>query len=203
MRAALSKPFKSATVVLSPPSKAQIFGHWKNHFQEMGVFIDWGEPSCWACGFHYGTKYDIKSPDPSWNEILDGWERIPLQRCHIVPRSLGGTNELSNLFLMCRECHDTAPNTALSEIFFEWVRAQSTHGRETTKIDDALRSFGVDTEQKRELLHLIDTPDFRKWVEGKIGLHRPQSNYAPLSGRLTPATMVGLAVHYSRLTQRQ
>jgi hypothetical protein len=30
------------------------------------------------------------------------------------------------------------------------------------------------------------------------GLHWPQSNYASISSRLTPATIVGLAVHYLR-----
>jgi HNH endonuclease len=178
------------------PSKAQIFSHWKDRFRDVGIFIDWGEPSCWACNFHYGVKYDIKSSDASWSKILDGWDRVPLQRCHIVPRSLGGTDEPSNLFLMCRECHDLAPNTALPEIFFEWVRAQSSCRRESAKIEEALRSFGVGSEQHNELLQLIESLEFKDWVDGKLGLHRPQSNYASVSCRLTPATMVGLAVHY-------
>jgi 5-methylcytosine-specific restriction endonuclease McrA len=181
------------------PSKAQIFDHWKDRFRDLGIFIDWGEPSCWACGFHYGTKYDIKSSNAGWNEIFDGWDRVPLQRCHIVPRSLGGTDEPSNLFLMCRECHDSAPNTALPEIFFEWARTQSYSRRESAKIEEALRSFGVRSEQHNKLLQLIESSKFRDWIDGKLGLHRPQSNYASLSCRLTPATMVGLAVHYLRL----
>jgi hypothetical protein len=154
------------------PSKAQIFSYWKDRFQEIGIFIDWGEPSCWACGFHYGTKYDIKSSHPNWNEILNGWERIPLQRCHILPRSLGGTDDPSNLFLMCRECHDLAPNTALPEIFFEWARTQSRSRRESSKIEEALRSFGVRSEQQDELLRVIESPDFKDWLGGKLSLHR-------------------------------
>jgi hypothetical protein len=185
------------------PSKAQIFSYWKDRLREIGIFIDWGEPGCWACRFHYGIKYDIKSPRASWNEILSGWERIPLQRCHIVSRSLGGTDEPSNLFLMCRECHDLAPNTALPEIFFEWARAQSCWRRESAKIEEALRSFGVRSEQHNELLQLMESSEFQDWVDGKLGLHRPQSNYAPVSCRLTPATMVGLAVHYLRLDHRE
>lgn len=180
------------------PSKAQIFEHWKDRFRDMGIFVDWGEPSCWACRFHYGIKYDIKSSDASWGEILGGWERIPLQRCHIVPRSLGGTDEPSNLFLMCRECHDLQPNTALPEIFFEWVRAQSHGRRESAKIEEALRSFDVRSGQHNELLRLVESSDFKDWVEGRLGLHRPQSNYASISCRLTPATIIGLAVHYLR-----
>jgi 5-methylcytosine-specific restriction endonuclease McrA len=184
------------------PSKAQIFSHWKDRFWDMGIFIDWGEPSCWACGFHYGTKYDVKSPGESWNRILDGWERIPLQRCHIIPRPLGGADEPSNLFLMCRECHDLQPNTAVPEIFFEWVRAQSSWRRESAKIEEAFRSFDVGPEQYQELTQLMESSDFKAWLAGKLGLHRPQSNYASVSCRLTPATMIGLAIHYLRLKRR-
>ncbi|WP_081688886.1 HNH endonuclease [Inquilinus limosus] len=161
------------------PSKAEIFGHWKDRFAGIGIFVDWGEPSCWACGFHYAAKYDIKSPDANWNEILDGWGRIPLQRCHIVPRSLGGADKPDNLFLMCRECHDLAPNTALPEIFFEWARAQSYLRREMEKINEALRSFSVSPKQYCELLQVIQTSDFKLWKRGKLGLHRPQSKIRP------------------------
>jgi hypothetical protein len=62
------------------PSKAQIFDHWKDRLLEIGIFIDWGEPSCWACGFRYSGKYDVRSSDASWAEILDCWQRMPLQR---------------------------------------------------------------------------------------------------------------------------
>jgi len=184
------------------PSKARIFSYWKDRFGDVGIFIDWGETSCWACRFHYGVKYDIKSSEASWNEILDGWDRVPLQRCHIVPRSLGGIDEPSNLFLMCRECHDLAPNTALPEIFFEWIRAQSSWRRESAKFEEAFRSFGVRPEQHKEFLLLIESSEFKDWVDGKLGLHRPQSNCAPVSCRLTPATIIGLAVHYSKLEYR-
>ncbi|OWJ67929.1 HNH endonuclease signature motif containing protein [Inquilinus limosus] len=184
------------------PSKTEIFSHWKDRFEDIGIFVDWGEPSCWVCGFHYGVRYDIKSPDADWSDILDGWQRIPLQRCHIVPRSLGGTDEPDNLFLMCRECHDLAPNTTLHEIFFEWARAQCSRRRETAKITEALRSFDVGPEQYHELLRVLENPDFAIWKRDKIGPHRPQSNYAPVSCRLTPATLIGLAVRYLRSEQR-
>jgi hypothetical protein len=180
------------------PSKAQIFDHWKDRFRAIGIFIDWGEPSCWACGFHYGTKYDIKRSAASWSKIYAGWDKIPLQRCHIVPRPLGGTDDASNLFLMCRECHDLAPNTSIPDIFFDWVRSQSFHRRESDKIQEALRAFGVNQTQQEKLAHVIESAEFRVWLRGKLGLHSPQSNYGSVSSRLTPATMIGLAVHYLR-----
>jgi hypothetical protein len=162
------------------------------------IFIDCGEPSCWACGFHYGTKYDIQRPDAAWNKILKAWNAIPLQRCHIRPRSLGGTDEPDNLFLMCRECHDLAPNTDIPQIFFDWVRAQNSWIREGRKLEAAFEAFDVNDLDKDELLVVMRSEEFRLWCGGRVGIHRPQSNYGTALARLTPATLVGLVCHYAR-----
>ncbi len=180
------------------PPKRDVFEYWRHRLSEIGFFIDWGEPGCWACGFHYSNKYDIRRSDVSWEEIYLCWDKIPLQRCHIVPKSLGGSDECDNLFLMCRECHDLAPNTSIPEIFFEWARSQNWYVRESVKIKAALRSFGVVEEEHDKYYAFMNSENFRDWIDGKIGLHRPQSNYAPTSSRLTPATMVGLLVYYIR-----
>jgi len=185
----------------SLPSKSEIFEYWKERIFEKGLFIDWGEPSCWVCGLHYDSKYDISSPDTNWERILRCWEKIPLQRCHIVPRSLGGKDSVENIFLMCRECHDLAPNTAIVDLFFEWARSQSWLKRETAKINQALESFSLDKDDYDSLFEMMNSPEFRLWVRDKIGLHWPQSNYAPRSSRLTPATLVGLVVFYRRNNQ--
>ena len=180
------------------PSKAEIFDHWKDKLGAFGILIDWNEPSCWACGFHYGTKYDIRRPNAAWSKILKGWNAIPLQRCHITPRSLGGTNEPDNLFLMCRECHDLAPNTDIREIFFDWVRAQISWIREGRKLEAAFEAFHVSDVEKYELSVVMRSEEFRLWCRGRAGIHRPQSNYGTTLARLTPATLVGLACHYAR-----
>ncbi len=180
------------------PSKAEIFEYWKDRFPDVGMFIDWGEPSCWACGFHYGAKYDIKKPKASWSEILRCWERMPLQRCHIVPRSLGGTDDPANLVLMCRECHDLAPNTDSREIFFQWVCKQSYLQRDWNKILPAFEIFDLKEENYGVVAEIANFIEFRSWASGKMGLHRPQSNYASRLARLTPATLIGLVVQYQR-----
>jgi hypothetical protein len=180
------------------PSKSEIFDFWKDRIVAAVRWIDWGKPGCWVCGFHYGSKYDIKRSDARWDEILRCWHRVPLQRCHIVARSLRGGDDVSNLFLMCRECHDRMPNTSIPEIFFEWARAQSWNARESVKILDAIKAFGVKEAVLLELEQVMSSEGFKNWSEGKRGLHWPQSNYAPVSSRLTAATTVGLAVHYLR-----
>jgi hypothetical protein len=182
------------------PSKSQIFDHWKDRLAGFGISIHWREPCCWACGFNYGARYRIKRPDVGWREVLRRWDDIPLQRCHIIPRSLGGTNEVANLFLMCRECHDLAPNTSILEIFFEWARAQDWDERESARILAALQSFGVHSMDYRSYNEVIISDEFRSWMSTKFGLHRPQSNYPSVSFRLTTATFVGLAVYYQRLS---
>ena len=198
---------RATTPVVGPqfaddlPSKAEIFEYWKDRLLGLGRFIDWGEPSCWACGFHYGTKYDVKRPDVEWEVILRCWNSIPLQRCHILPRSLGGTNDVSNLFLMCRECHDLAPNTSFPEILFEWARTQSWASRESAKLTAAIASFGISDTALRDFGEVLISEGFRSWAFSRFGLHRPQSNYAPISARLTPATHVGLAAYYWRSIQ--
>lgn len=183
---------------LDLPSKSQIFEYWKDRLLDKGVFIDWGEPSCWVCGFHYDAKYDIRRPDASWEEILRCWEKIPLQRCHIIPRSLKGPDSPENLFLMCRECHDLAPNTSIPEIFFEWVQSQHWTNRERVKMTQALKTFSVPKRDYRKLVKTMNSPVFRAWAETKSGRHWPQSNYASKSSRLTPSTMVGLAIFFLR-----
>ena len=183
------------------PSKAEIFEYWKGRLRTLGCRINWGEPACWVCGFHYGTKYNVKWPNAGWDNVLRCWNNIPLQRCHVVPRSLGGTNDVSNLFLMCCECHDLAPNTSFPEIFFEWARAQDWDARESAKLTAAIDAFGVGGAALQEVFEVMTSEGYRSWAFDRFSLHRPQSNYAPISSRLTPATSVGLAAYYWRNCQ--
>ena len=67
-----------------------------------GVKVYYNDCECWACGKRVETKSD-------------------LQRCHIVPKSLGGREEASNYFLLCSDCHDEAPDTTNREAFLRWV----------------------------------------------------------------------------------
>jgi hypothetical protein len=90
------------------------------------------------------------------------------------------------------------PNTNIPEIFFDWARAQSWSRREDAKILDAMQAFGVEDAMAPDLEQVLESEDYRDWSEGRRGLHWPQSNYAPISSRLTPATTLGLAVYYLR-----
>ena len=51
-----------------------------------------------------------------------------LERCHLIPRALGGTYEVDNLVLLCNEHHKQAPNTSLSkDIMLNWIEEESSN----------------------------------------------------------------------------
>lgn len=83
-------------------TKEQIVDYWAHHEQECGLSVDFAEAHelCWRCGC-----------------------RRNLQRCHIVPDSLGGEDIPSNFVLLCSRCHLDNPNVADAEIMWDWLRA--------------------------------------------------------------------------------
>lgn len=78
-------------------TKKQIVAYWADHVSEAGLSIDFSEAQerCWRCGCQRS-----------------------LERCHIVPDSLGGADTASNLVLLCKRCHLDNPNTAGPEIMW-------------------------------------------------------------------------------------
>ncbi|MGW4321506.1 HNH endonuclease [Streptomyces sp. NPDC004684] len=48
------------------------------------------------------------------------WQ-APVERAHVVPRSLGGSNDVRNFALLCRRHHREAPDVADAEAFWSWV----------------------------------------------------------------------------------
>ena len=84
--------------------KEEIVRYWffEQLIDECGLSIDAAEAHerCWRCGY-----------------------KSNLERCHIVPESLGGKDEPSNLVLLCHRCHLDNPNIADPEIIWDWIRA--------------------------------------------------------------------------------
>ena len=81
---------------------SEIIAYWEQHVDECGLSVDWAEAGshCWRCGYEKN-----------------------LERCHIIPDSLGGKDEPSNLVLLCKRCHAEGPNVADPEIMWDWIRA--------------------------------------------------------------------------------
>ncbi|MNI55233.1 HNH endonuclease [compost metagenome] len=49
-----------------------------------------------------------------------------MERCHIIPDSLGGEDKASNLVLLCHRCHLENPNVTDPAIMWDWLRAYGT-----------------------------------------------------------------------------
>jgi hypothetical protein len=84
----------------------EIVNYWAKHQDECGLSVDWSEAEklCWRCA-----------------------HKRMLQRCHITPRSLGGSESPSNLVLLCAQCHAEAPNVADQEFMWTWLRAHAAN----------------------------------------------------------------------------
>lgn len=177
-------------------TKGEIFEYWKERLLDLGFFIDSGEPTCWACGEFWNGRYDIRNSNASYEKVLRAWERAPLQRCHIIPKSLGGSDEPLNLFLMCRECHDLAPNTSIPEIFFQWARKQNCRERQFFRLKQCMKAFDIPTELYSVLSDISKTKEFDDFLNQHARLHGPQSGYSGLGRRLTTSTLYGLLFHY-------
>lgn len=86
--------------------KQDIVNYWIQYIDESdGMNFDWAEADkvCWRCGCYR-----------------------KLQRCHIIPDSLGGKDEPSNFVLLCSECHQEAPNVESKTFMWDWIKSYYT-----------------------------------------------------------------------------
>lgn len=81
---------------------AEVVDYWSSRESECGLSVDFSEAHelCWRCGY-----------------------RRKLQRCHIIPHALGGSDAPENLVLLCGRCHQEAPNVTDPQIMWDWLRA--------------------------------------------------------------------------------
>lgn len=154
------------------PTRGTILEHWKTWLEEKG--ISFLHPCCWACGRTWHTVPSLRKENPSGNEIKRLWDIEQLERCHIIPKSLGGSNEASNLFLMCRQCHDRAPDVASRKYFFVWVNCQSQIKRRTQELKEAWAIFvngPFDEEVAKGIFWVINQEGFWKWITANSMCH--------------------------------
>lgn len=89
---------------------AQAVDYWSRRIDECGLSVDWAEADthCWRCGCE---KH--------------------LERCHIVPDSLGGKDTPENIVLLCKRCHAEGPNVTDPDIMWDWIKAYNVPFYET------------------------------------------------------------------------
>lgn len=102
------------------PCMRDIVDYWSRRQDECGLSVDWSEAHkrCWCCA---------------------GVRR--LQRCHITPRSLRGSDDASNRVLLCAECHAEAPNVADPEFMWVWLRARAVPFYGTYWLERGFREY--------------------------------------------------------------
>ncbi len=100
--------------------KEEIVAYWVKYQDECGLSVDWSEADCrcWRCGYE-----------------------ASLQRCHIIPASLGGADEPGNLVLLCARCHAKGPNVVDPEIMWDWIRAYGTPFYDTFWLNAAQKEY--------------------------------------------------------------
>jgi len=85
-------------------TKQQIVDHWRTRQNEDELSVEWEDAleHCWRCGHESN-----------------------LEKCHIVPKSLGGSDDVSNLVLLCNRCHKEAPNVQDHRFMWIWLKAHA------------------------------------------------------------------------------
>lgn len=75
--------------------------YWETRVDECDLGSDWAEAHerCWRCGY-----------------------KRKLQRCHIVPFSLGGSETSDNIVALCSQCHAEAPDVCDQNEMWDWIK---------------------------------------------------------------------------------
>jgi len=141
---------------------------------EKRTYMDWGEVTCWACGLYFG---DAAQHDSSCLDTYRGWEkRKGLERCHIVPASLNGSNEPSNLVLMCHICHLESPDVKEPKYLFQWMNARPgiAKAERIERIRSACAHLDIAFEDAACMImesNYLHEKEFNKYQEDHSGAH--------------------------------
>ena len=136
---------------------------WDYHSQrvsELDVAVDWGDwetehARCWCCG-----------------------HTAKLQKCHIIPRSLGGIDEPSNLVPLCAPCHDESPDVADKNEMFKWISSQQ-NPLSGLGLGRYWHLSSIIEKRAKQLNSVPALDDFKKYLEEAMestSFHFSQSN---------------------------
>ena len=100
----------------------EIVEYWFTREDECGLSVDAADAyeRCWRCGY-----------------------KVPLEKCHIIPKSLGGEAIPSNLVLLCHRCHLENPNVTDPEIMWDWIRAYGTSLYDTFWTLEGMKEYRI------------------------------------------------------------
>lgn len=86
----------------------EVADYWvnKKEWLKTHLKVEQAKDHCWRCG-----------------EIISSHRQ--LQRCHIVPLTMGGVDEPNNYVLLCKACHIEGPDVNDKDIMWDWINAYS------------------------------------------------------------------------------
>ena len=153
-------------------SPKEIVDYWKERQDECGLSVDWAEAEerCWRCGY-----------------------KKNLQRCHIIPDSLGGKDEPENLVLLCERCDIDAPNVESKTFMWDWIRANGTSLYDTfwniraqNEYEFIYKKSFIEELKERDILNPRDLEAFRNLKIGRSVKHfaHPWKNDSTNAGLL-------------------
>jgi HNH endonuclease len=150
------------------------------------ALIDCGEPSCFACGW-MATDPDLEP------RIWQVWDHAMLQRCHLIPHSLGGTDAPDNLVLLCARCHIEAPDVADAEYMLRWIDAHESWGVHLMRELDAAIARHAITEREMDEYNSLG-------IKATLDLHRTVIRRwaVPVGGHFSYATLAACAIKMVR-----
>jgi hypothetical protein len=141
--------------------------HWSKIIDDADLGCDWDDADkvCWNCGC-------CRS----------------LQKCHIVPKALGGEDSPQNTVALCAQCHDLAPDVLDEGEIWRWIK-----GNQAGK-SGLYHSYWVEEALSMANATYADV-DADKFVESlqKISNHVGQSN----GGSRVKASSIAWAIRNS------
>lgn len=172
-------------------SNGTILDYWQPWLEENHEFLITDIPECWGCRRTWRGPWNKKEAT-TWQELKNMWNACkPLVRCHIVADSLGGNSSPDNLFLMCRACHDEAPDTSFRDVFFKWFefKQENNYGiQQKNELKKWLQLYlpgfcggSVSEEQCKQVLDIVASDEFMKWLENHTTSHAHRYGTGKLS----------------------
>jgi hypothetical protein len=139
--------------------------------------LDIGDPACMACG-----------------SVRDKWSR--LERAHLTPRALGGSDDPENIVLLCNPCHREAPDYVDPSFMIQWIISRESWPFGVHFGARGLRRAVEDIggEDIKSMTDLDYGAPFREFIIERVGTHGP---------RLTASTVASAAVDYHRRNSAQ
>lgn len=116
-------------------------------------------PCCFACG----REFDVNSLGS-------------LQKAHIIPHSMGGSEEPDNMLLLCPVCHRNSPDTTTKESMISWLYKERKQPpiqiRKAKQVVDILvNDYGFNDDDFAIISDYILTDECRQYLHSHIGFH--------------------------------